>query len=466
MKRLLPRSLIGQIALVMAAALLIAQTINFVLLRSERQRLTQTQLEAPVLARFVSAVSRIVETGRERPLENRRGRIVLASESALAPEANDADMAERLRETAAANGVTFREARAALSDELPPPPARAEGRVRTPEQLERREERFRSLHLSAQLQDGRWVNGQLLILRPNPWPLVQLALATALIYFALLAAVLLVAARLVRPLRDLTRATQRFRGRGETLDVEPRGPTDIRRAIEAFNAMGSRVGSLLDEKDRMLGAIGHDLRTPLASLRIRAENMEPAEERDRMIATIEEMTALLDDTLALARSGRSKEPPRPLDVAALTDAVVEEFRELGHDVALEESERAVACVRANLLRGAIRNLIDNAVKYAGAARLSVASDGDRVAVEVMDRGPGIPEEQLELVQEAFVRLESSRSRQTGGTGLGITLARAAAHLHDGELELENREGGGLVVRMLLPCPEQKVKEQKSKEPKS
>jgi signal transduction histidine kinase len=113
-------------------------------------------------------------------------------------------------------------------------------------------------------------------------------------------------------------------------------------------------------------------------------------------------------------------------------------------------------VRANLLRGAIRNLIDNAVKYAGAARLAVSSDGERVSIEVMDRGPGIPEAQLELVQEAFVRLESSRSRQTGGTGLGITLARAAAQLHDGKLELENRAGGGLVVRMLLPCAERKI----------
>jgi signal transduction histidine kinase len=455
-KRLLPRSLIGQIALVMAAALLVAQTINFALVRSERQRLTQTQLEAPVMARFVNAVSRMVENERERPIENRRGRIAFGTASSIQPDAVDIDLAQRLQETAAASGIVLTEARASSSDELPPPPARAEGRLRTPEAMERRAERFRSLLLSVRLPDGRWVNGQLLVLRPSPWPLVQLAAATALIYFALLGAVLLVASRLVRPLRDLTRAAQRFRGRGETLDVEPRGPTDVRRAIEAFNAMGSRVGGLLDEKDRMLGAIGHDLRTPLASLRIRAENMEPAEERERMIATIEEMTALLDDTLALARSGRSKEPPRPLDVAALTDAVVEEFRELGHDVALEDCERSVACVRPNLLRGAIRNLIDNAVKYAGAARLAVSSDGERVSIEVMDRGPGIPEAQLELVQEAFVRLESSRSRQTGGTGLGITLARAAAQLHDGKLELENRPGGGLVVRMLLPCAERRI----------
>jgi len=173
-----------------------------------------------------------------------------------------------------------------------------------------------------------------------------------------------------------------------------------------------------------------------------------------MIATIEEMTGLLDDTLALARSGRSKEPARPLDVTALADAVAEEFVEFGHDVALEEGARAVACVRPNLLRNAIRNLTDNAVKYAGEARLSVSVEGDRVIVDILDPGPGIPEEQLAKVQEPFVRLEQSRSRETGGTGLGLTLARAAAQVHGGDVELSNRDGGGLRARLWFPLNEQ------------
>ncbi|HEY0116948.1 MAG TPA: ATP-binding protein [Allosphingosinicella sp.] len=455
MKRLLPRSLIGQIALVMALVLLVLQAINFSVIRTERQRLTQSQLEGPVVTRFVATALRLVERERERPILNRRGRVGFGAQSHVAPEQNDAELAARLRETAAANGLEVRDARAGLSDTLPPPPPpRDDARDAGPRESlsqEDRADRFRSLLLSIQLPDGRWVNGQLLILRPNPWPLLRLAGGTLLLYAVLLLAMILVLARLIRPLRDLTRAAQRFRGHGESLQLQPRGPADIRRAIEAFNAMGSRVSGLIDEKDRMLGAIGHDLRTPLASLRIRVENMEPPEERDRMIATIEEMTALLDDTLALARSGRSSEPQRALDVAALADAVVEEFRELGHDVTMEDSARSVACVRANLVRGAIRNLVDNAIKYAGAVELAVSADRDRVAVEVKDRGPGIPEDQLRLVQEAFVRLESSRSRETGGTGLGITLARAAAQLHGGELELENRPGGGLVARMLLPC---------------
>jgi len=455
LRRLIPRSLLGQIALVVGLVLLVVQAVNVVTVRSERQRLSQAQLEGPVVTRFLVAANRLVERGRERPIENRRGRIFFGETSIVAPDANNAELAERLLETATANGFELREARAAIAETPPPlPPIRAGGPPRAEDDAARAA-RFRALLLSIQLPDGRWINGELLILRPTPYGFLRLTAATLIFYLILLAALFLVLRRVLRPLRDLTDAAQRFRGAGEAPRVEPRGPADIRRAIEAFNAMGARVGGLLDEKDRMLGAIGHDLRTPLASLRIRAESMEPAEERERIIATIEEMTGLLDDTLALARSGRSKEPARPLDVTALADAVVEEFRDLGSDVTLEDSPRAVACVRANLLRGAIRNLIDNAVKYGGAARVRVGADADaeRVLIDVLDRGPGIPEDQLQKVQEPFVRLEASRSRETGGTGLGITLARAAARLHGGELELRNRDGGGLAARLWLPRAE-------------
>jgi signal transduction histidine kinase len=443
-KRLLPRSLIGQIALVIALVMLALAAVFFIAVQRERQRFSQAQAEGPVIARFVAAADRIVSRGAPGPIDTRRGRFTFAGASNVAPDDADDDLTTRLRDAAAANGLAIQDARAAASDDPPPPPAGMP--TDAP-----RDPRLRSLLLSLQLPDGRWLNGQQGILRPAPGALLRLALATILFYVLLLGAVILVLTRLVRPLGDLTRAAQRFRGAGETPHLTPRGPADIRRATEAFNAMGERVTALMEEKDRMLGAIGHDLRTPLASLRIRAESIEPAEERDRMIDTIEEMAALLDDTLALARSGRSSEPLRQLDVAALADAVVEEFRELAQDVAFDKGERSVAVIRPNLVRRALRNLIDNAVKYAGAASVSVGHDGKRVAIEVADRGPGIPEAQLARVQEAFVRLEESRSRETGGSGLGITLARAAAQLHGGELKLANREGGGLTATLLLPC---------------
>jgi signal transduction histidine kinase len=214
--------------------------------------------------------------------------------------------------------------------------------------------------------------------------------------------------------------------------------------------MRARTLALLDEKDRMLGAIGHDLRTPLASLRIRAENMGPEEERERLVATLGEMHATLEDILVLARTGRSSEAARPVDVAALAEAVTEELRDLGRAVEFTGGERAVLAVRPNLLRRALRNLADNAVAYGGGAQLRVEQDGEAVRLVVEDDGPGIPRERIADVLEPFRRLEESRSRESGGAGLGLAIAQAVAAAHDGFLSLENRPEGGLRAVIRLP----------------
>src|SRR4029079_640784 len=190
---------------------------------------------------------------------------------------------------------------------------------------------------------------------------------TLLLYLIVLGAGVWIAMRLARPLRDLTRAADAFGGRTDPVAVPVRGPSDLRSAIEAFNAMNRRVLSLVDEKDRMLGVIGHDLPPPLASLRIRVESMEPEEDRAAAIAKIAELTAMLEDILVLARSGRAREESRSVDLAALAEAVVEECRDLGQPVELAESARLVAEAQPMLLRRALRNLIENAVKYGGNA---------------------------------------------------------------------------------------------------
>jgi len=456
LRRFLPASLIGQIALVMAIALLAAQAINFGVLFAERQRASHFQIEAPPTSRFATLLQRVAAAPpaqRAALLQERgrRGRYEIGTDSAIPAQASDPRIAARLRDQAEEAGVSLRDARGALRDEVELPQ-----RIRdqlSPEEQRQAEERIRHLQtlwLSAQLADGSWVNARMITPRPNPWLAIQAAGSTLLIYVLILAAMIWIARRLARPLRDLTAAAESFEGRGEAPQVEPRGPADVRGAILAFNAMSARVSAMFDEKDRMLGAIGHDLRTPLASLRIRAESVEPEAERAKMIATIEEMTAMLDDTLALARSGRAAETLRPVDVSALADTVVEEFRALGHDVRFEEGSRRTAAVQPNLLRRAVRNLVDNAVKYAGAAEVAVRAADGGIAVEIADRGPGIPEAALGKVQEPFVRLEGSRNRETGGSGLGLALARAAAQAHGGSLVLENREGGGLLARILLP----------------
>ena len=454
MRRFLPKSLIGQIALVMAAALLVAQAINFSLIFTERMRFSRAQTEGPPVSRFVLHAQRIAAAPPAAAAdligERRRTRYSIDPRSLVAPGEADPTLTERLRDAAAANGLELREARAAISDAVPIPEfARSIHPPGDERQIARHARHWRLMMLSAQLRDGRWINARLIVPRPNPWLMLRPLMATLLTYLITLAAMIWVAARLTRPLRDLTAAADSLQGGGEAPQVTPRGPADLRRAILAFNAMSARVSAMLDEKDRMLGAIGHDLRTPLASLRIRAEGVEPEEERQRMIATLEEMTSLLDDTLALARSGRAVEEPRAVDLVSLADAVVEEFRALGHDASMVTEGRHSARIQPNLLRRAVRNLIENGVKYGGGARVAVRDAGDCIAIEVTDDGPGIAESEIVRVFEPFYRVEPSRSRETGGTGLGLTLARAAANAHGGKLELENRPEGGLLARLLV-----------------
>jgi signal transduction histidine kinase len=311
----------------------------------------------------------------------------------------------------------------------------------------------RLIFLAAQLQDGTWLNGRFVIPGPDRWLIHRLLLATFTLYVLVLGAMLWLGIRLARPLRALTHAAESFQGRSDAEPVEPRGPSDVRLAIEAFNAMNRRTVALLDEKDRMLGAIGHDLRTPLASLRIRAENMGPEEEKAKLAATVEEMAATLEDILVLARTGRAREPVRPVDLAALADALVEEYRACGKKVRFEPSPRAPLDVQPNLLRRALRNLIDNGVAYGSQAVVRVVGGEAAVELVVDDDGPGMTDEEIALAVEPFARLEESRSRESGGAGLGLAIARAAAQAHGGDLLLSRRPEGGLTARILLPRKE-------------
>jgi signal transduction histidine kinase len=443
-KRLLPSSLIGQMAVLIGVALLIAQLANFALILNERQKLSLAQNQGPAISRFVSVASDLSQAPSEfrfaliQDASRRGAQFRLSRSSSVPATAARAERAEeRLRQGLEGASVAASEIRASQAA------IRRTGRSGRAADLQ-------LLLLSARLGDS-WLNARFVTPRPDPWLSYRLIGATLLLYLIVLGATLFIATRLARPLRDLTEAAERFGGREPPPAVEPRGPDDLRQAIEAFNAMNGRLVALLDEKDRMLGAIGHDLRTPLASLRIRAESVEDETERGRMIATIGEMSAMLEDILVLARSGRAREEARATDVAALADAIAEEYAEFGKPAAFLDSGRQVAKVQPNLLRRAIRNLVDNAIKYGGSAEIAVRRDGERLVVEVSDHGPGLAQDEVARVLEPFYRVEGSRNRDTGGAGLGLAIARAVAESHGGTLALRNREGGGLVASILLPA---------------
>ncbi len=309
---------------------------------------------------------------------------------------------------------------------------------------------LQELDLSAQLPDGSWLNGQFVYFRPSTNFVSRLVLAELILLALVLAATIALAMRLARPLLRLATAADRIGPNQSPMPVPESGPGDVRAAIRSFNAMTARISDLLREKDRMLGAIGHDLRTPLASLRIRAESIEPASERHRMIEMIDDLTRTLGEILDLARLGRSTEGFAPVDLSALADAIVEEFREIGNDATFLDSPRAVVNVQPLLTKRLLRNLIENAIKFGERARAVVKTTETTVRLEVSDDGPGIPQDAFGHVLEPFARLEHSRSRATGGAGLGLSIAREIARIQHAELTLENGTQGGFVVSVVFP----------------
>lgn len=451
MRGLPPSSLLGQMLLLIGAALLVAQAVNLAFILNEQQKLSLARDEGPAIGRFTQAAAVVASTlpeGRSRLLGAHRVgpgadyRLVRRNAIDRQGLPRNAEIEERLAAALNEAGVRVTAVRGATLTGPEPPGRHPPGHVR----------HHRTVLLAARLDDGTWLDARLHAPGPDPWLIHRLLLATSALFLLVFGAAWWIARRLARPLRDLTRAAEGFEGRRPAEPVVPSGPSDLRRAVEAFNAMNRRTLNLLDEKDRMLGAIGHDLRTPLASLRIRAENMEPEEERERLVATVEEMAATLEDILTLARTGRAREPVRPVDLAALADALVEEFRELGRTAVFEPSPRAVLAVQPNLLRRAVRNLIDNAVAHGGGATVAVEERPDGIEIRIEDDGPGIPAGRLAEALEPFRRLETSRNRDTGGAGLGLAIAQAVAQAHGGGLTLTNRPEGGLRASLTLPKP--------------
>ncbi|PEQ14686.1 two-component sensor histidine kinase [Novosphingobium sp. PC22D] len=301
-----------------------------------------------------------------------------------------------------------------------------------------------------------WMTARVRTPRIEAELVVPLLLQTLTIYLVLMGAIALILRRITRPLATLTRRVETFAATQDLAgQVPPAGPDDMRRLIVAHNAMEARIVALLDEKDVMLGAIGHDLKTPLAALRVRIESVEDSHERERMARTIEDIVRTLDDILSLARVGRPSDPLERSELSAFVASIVEDYEDMGEPVELGEAERIVLELRPTWLRRALRNLIGNALRYGRTARVSLRREVGKAVIEVEDDGPGISEDRIEAMMEPFARGDPSRNTETGGAGLGLALARAIAEQHGGALTLANRiaaDGGvaGLRARIELP----------------
>ncbi len=306
------------------------------------------------------------------------------------------------------------------------------------------------------LPDGPWLHVSVPVERVAPWhsPLFLLSF----LLMTVLAALLIVWAvrRLMAPVRTLAVAAERL---GRDVNAPPlpeTGPLEVALAAAAFNTMAERIRRFVSDRTELLSAIGHDLRTPITRLKLRAEFMEDNEQRAKMLADLEELEAMVAATLAFGRASRTDEPVVPLDLAELLRTILDEAGDTWPDtedrLSYDGPAHLTVQARSLGLKRALTNLVTNAVKYGGSARVRLHKPADgMIRIEIEDAGPGIPPGEVERVFEPFHRAEPSRNRETGGVGLGLPIARNILRSAGGDVVLANRPEGGARAIVTLPA---------------
>ena len=463
--RFLPQSLFGRLMLVLASGLIVAQLFSAAINLAERDTVLVRAMGMQPAQRIADVV-RLLDS--LSPAE--RARIVsILNVPPMVVSLDRAPVSEESDSTGAAHAAMFAAVlRAALGDERPirvtmsgaPPvwmhgPVRAAGRFPMdgppgPSGMHRFPPDGVSMLTQVRLQDGTWASFDTQLSQAAaglPWR-VLLTLAI------LLAAVLLlsyVAVRWVtRPLNVLATAADEL---GRDINRPPlpeSGPLEVSRAAHAFNTMQASLVRFIDERTRLLTAMSHDLKTPITRMRLRTELLENDSLREKFEKDLLEMESMVTQTLEFMRGVARREPEQLVDVMALLESLQADNEAMGRSVAIEGRTTRPFSAVPQLLKRCFSNLIDNATVYGQHAEIRVDEGPSELTIRIRDHGPGIPDHELERVFEPFFRLEGSRSRETGGTGLGLGIARNIARAHGGEIRLRNLENGGLEATLTLP----------------
>lgn len=309
---------------------------------------------------------------------------------------------------------------------------------------------FPSMVIALRTEGDTWVEGRL-----DSGPEVNLWIMRIVSWFAvgalvLVPASLLFAHRLARPIRQFAVAAEQLGRDPNAPRLEEDGPKELRIATRAFNDMRQRLQRFVEDRTHMLAAISHDLRTPIQRLRFRIDSV-PEAERARFSTDLDEIESMIGATLAFARDASAPSKRELIDLTALVETICADAADAGQPVSCAcEDHRLIVKADLAALRRVISNLVENAVKYGSIAKVLVFVTGERAVVEISDDGPGVPEDKLEEVFQPFRRLEESRSRETGGVGLGLSIARSIARAHGGDVILKNQPHGGLLARLELP----------------
>jgi signal transduction histidine kinase len=300
--------------------------------------------------------------------------------------------------------------------------------------------------VSATIQTDQWQ-------RPfwtGPW---MTTLLFAVISFTLLG--LWAARALTAPLSSFAKAAESFSLNGAAAPLPERGPEEIRSVAKALNRMRERITTLIDDRTKMLAAISHDLRTPITRMRLRSEFIEDDAHRSRMLGDLDQMRSMLESVLSFLRNDRKLESMTLVDVATTLQLITDQFADMGHKVAYDGPEHAMATVRPDDLHRSVTNLVENAARFGAEATIRLRVSPDTVTIEVEDDGPGISDARKEVMLEPFVRGDDARNMdEAAGFGLGLSIARSIVLAHGGELTLNDRQPHGLIVRIELPVRQQ------------
>ena len=312
--------------------------------------------------------------------------------------------------------------------------------------------------VEAALADGHWLLAVTNLDAPfNPDPAMVAFSRESIAAWLALSAILaiavsaLAARRLGKPLSELTKAAENVGGTGDAPPLVPRGPEEVQAAVHAFNRMQERLRRFNEDRTSMLSAISHDLRTPITRLKLRVETIEKGEHQEKMLAELETMMKMIESILAFARGDIEREPRVLVDLSALVDEICQDAADAGDQVTFSGPRGVTISCRPTVLRRAISNLVENAVKYGELATVTLSLEPEHVVISIEDQGPGIPRSQRERVFEPFYRLDGARNPDAGGVGLGLSVARSIVWEHGGDITLANRKGGGLCVRVELPA---------------
>lgn len=462
MTRLLPKSLFGQTLLILLAGLIISHAAGWWLFTADREEAVRA-VGGFAAAQRITNLTRLVQdtprAERERivqALSDQTFRVALSSRPPPLPSSDGSPVAQAIEDFLATE-LALPQARQPLVFVPPLPGPMFPGRhsIRHGPMMPGFGAfgpfgAFRELQVAVPLPDSQWLSFATTLPASGPAFSRQFLLSVAIMAVIILAVSIWAVRRVTAPLASLSTAAERL---GNDLNAPPlieSGTVEMRQASHAFNTMQARLRGLIENRTRMLAAISHDLRTPLTLLRLRAENVADAHEREKMLATIAEMDAMIAATLQFARDEAATEQRRRTDLSALLASVVDDFSDSGMPVTMEPAQPILAECRPDAFKRALINLIDNAVKYGGSARAAIRSAPDHVAITIDDDGPGIPEQELTRVFQPFYRVEGSRSRETGGIGLGLAIALSVVEGQGGALTLSNRPEGGLRACIRLP----------------